>query len=45
MLAGGKLQDHRRIQRWNDKNYNKAHGIYQNGKLPLKWHLTLQELF
>jgi small subunit ribosomal protein S23e len=23
--AGGKLRDHRRTQRWNDKNYNKAH--------------------
>ena len=27
MLAGGKLENHRRIQKWNDKNYNKAHGI------------------
>lgn len=27
MLAGGKLSNHRRLQRWNDKNYNKAHGI------------------
>ena len=25
MRAGGKLRDHRRIQRWNDKDYNKAH--------------------
>ena len=24
MLAGGKLRDHRRTQRWNDKDYNKA---------------------
>ena len=27
MNAGGKLSNHRRIQKWNDKNYNKAHGI------------------
>lgn len=27
MLAGGKLENHRRLQKWNDKNYNKAHGI------------------
>jgi small subunit ribosomal protein S23e len=27
MRAGGKLRDHRRIQRWNDKDYNKAHNI------------------
>lgn len=27
MNAGGKLKDHRRLQRWNDKDYNKAHGI------------------
>jgi small subunit ribosomal protein S23e len=25
MLAGRKLRDHRRLQRWNDKDYNKAH--------------------
>lgn len=25
MRAGGKLRDHRRIQRWNDKDYNKSH--------------------
>ena len=24
MRAGGKLRDHRRAQRWNDKDYNKA---------------------
>ena len=24
MRAGGKLKDHRRLQRWNDKDYNKA---------------------
>ena len=24
MLAGGKLKNHRRVQRWNDKNYNSA---------------------
>ena len=27
MLAGGKLVDHRRRQKWNDKNNNKSHGI------------------
>ncbi len=27
MRAGGKLRDHRRAQRWNDKDYNKAHNI------------------
>lgn len=27
MNAGGKLTTHRRLQKWNDKNYNKAHGI------------------
>ena len=27
MLAGGKLREHRRVQKWNDKDYNKAHGI------------------
>ena len=27
MLAGGKLENHRRLQKWNDKKYNKAHGI------------------
>jgi len=27
MKAGGKLLEHRRAQKWNDKNYNKAHGI------------------
>ena len=27
MNAGGKLMNHRRIQKWNDKTYNKAHGI------------------
>jgi small subunit ribosomal protein S23e len=27
MRAGGKLRDHRRAQRWNDKDYNKAHII------------------
>ena len=27
MLAGGKLRQHRKIQRWNDKDFNKAHGI------------------
>ena len=27
MLAGGKLHEHRKVQRWNDKNFNKAHGI------------------
>jgi len=25
MLAGRKLKDHRREQKWNDKTYNKAH--------------------
>lgn len=25
MLAGGKLRDHRRSQRWMDKDYNKSH--------------------
>ncbi len=24
MRAGGKLREHRRLQRWNDKDYNKA---------------------
>ena len=27
MLAGGKLHEHRKRQRWNDKQYNKANGI------------------
>jgi small subunit ribosomal protein S23e len=27
LKAGGKLRDHRRIQRWNDKDYNKSHNI------------------
>jgi len=27
MRAGRKLKDHRRNQRWNDKDYNKAHNI------------------
>ena len=27
MLAGGKLHEHRKAQKWNDKNYNKANGI------------------
>ena len=27
LLAGGKLRDHRRAQKWNDKDYNKAHQI------------------
>jgi len=27
MLAGQKLADHRRLQRWNDKNYNNSHLI------------------
>ena len=27
MLAGGKLHEHRKRQKWNDKNYNKANGI------------------
>ena len=27
MLAGGKLVDHRRRQKWNYKNNNKSHGI------------------
>ncbi len=27
VLAGGKLENHRRLQKWNDKTYNKAHGI------------------
>ena len=27
MLAGGKLERHRRDQKWHDKEYNKAHGI------------------
>ena len=27
MNAGGKLMNHGRIKRWNDKTYNKAHGI------------------
>ena len=27
MLAGGKLAEHRKIQKWNDKQYNKANGI------------------
>ncbi len=27
LRAGGKLRDHRRIQKWNDKDYNKAHNI------------------
>ena len=30
LLAGRKLKDHRRTQRWNDKDYNKAH-------IPTKW--------
>ena len=25
LLAGQKLKDHRRLQRWNDKNYNASH--------------------
>ena len=25
LRAGGKLREHRRTQRWNDKDYNKAH--------------------
>ena len=27
MLAGGKLHEHRKVQKWNDKDYNKSHGI------------------
>ena len=27
MLAGGKLHEHRKAQKWNDKNYAKAMGI------------------
>ena len=27
MLAGGLLHEHRKRQKWNDKQYNKAHGI------------------
>jgi len=27
LRAGGKLRDHRRVQRWNDKDYNKANNI------------------
>ena len=44
MLAGGKLHEHRKRQKWNDKNYNKANGIL-DGKLPLKWLLMHQVLF
>lgn len=33
--AGGKLLNHRREQRWNDKNYNKAH-IGSVWKTPFK---------
>ena len=35
MLAGRKLKNHRRLQRWNDKNYNKAH-IQSKWKTPFE---------
>lgn len=33
MLAGRKLRNHRRLQRWNDKHYNKSH-IVSKWKTP-----------
>ena len=44
MKAGGKLLEHRKAQKWNDKNYNKAHGI-SKWKTHLKWPHMLQKLF
>ena len=35
MLAGRKLKDHRRNQRWNDKTYNKAH-------IPSRWRTPFE---
>ena len=35
MLAGRKLKNNRRLQRWNDKNYNKAH-IQSKWKTPFE---------
>lgn len=35
MLAGRKLKDHRRLQRWNDKNYNKSH-------IPSRWRTPFE---
>ena len=35
MRAGGKLRDSRRMQRWNDKNYNKSH-IVSRWKTPFE---------